>query len=87
MASATSGVISLTVSYTDSNGNALSNNAMPLFQQGTAAPATTFTTSAASRYSGSYVIDVNNAQAKIIVKWVGGGTSSEKVTAIIEQLA
>lgn len=86
VASASSGVISFTVSYTDSQGTAKSNLAMPLFQQGTAAPNTTFTTSAAGEYSGDFLIDVNNAQAKIIVKWVGGGTSSEKVSSTIEQL-
>lgn len=86
VASATSGVISYTVSWTDSNGNAQSNIAGPLFQYGTAAPNTTFTTSAAGNYSGFMDIDVNNAAASIVVKWVGGGTTSAKMSATVEQV-
>jgi hypothetical protein len=84
--SATAGVISYTVSWTDSSGNAQANIAGPLFQLGTAAPNTTFTTSAAGDYSGSMNIDINNAAASIIVKWVGGGTSVAKMSAVIEQI-
>ena len=86
VASATSGVISWTLSYTDSNGNAQSNVAQFLVQAGTAAPNTTFTTSAAGNYHGTVVIDVNNAQANVVVKWVGGGTSSAKMSAFIERI-
>ena len=86
VASATSGVISWTLSYTDSNGNAQANVAQQLFQMTTAAPNTTFTTSAAGNYYGSVVIDINNAAANIIVKWVGGGTTSAKMSALVERL-
>jgi hypothetical protein len=86
VSAATAGVISYTVSWTDSNGNAQSNIAGPLFQYGTAAPNTTFTTSAAGDYKGDMVIDVNNAAASIIVKWVGGGTTTAKMSATIERL-
>lgn len=83
--SATAGVISYTVSWTDSSGNAQANVAGPLFQYGTAAPNTTFTTSAAGNYKGDMLIDVNAAAANIVVKWVGGGTSVAKVSAVIER--
>jgi len=86
VSAATSGVIGWTLSWTDSNGNAQSNIAQSLFQLGTASPALTFTTSAAGNYSGSTVIDVNNAAAGIIVKWVGGGTTTAKMSAVIERL-
>src|SRR5581483_8715919 len=86
VASATSGVISWTLSWTDSNGNAQSNIAQQIFQMGTAAPNTTFTTSAAGNYYGCAMIDVNNGAANIVVKWVGGGTTSAKMTASVERL-
>lgn len=86
VASATSGVISWTLSWTDSNGNAQSNIAQQLFQMGTAAPNTTFTTSSAGNYHGSANIDTNNGAANIIVKWVGGGTSVAKVSAWVERI-
>ena len=86
VASATSGVISWTLSWTDSQGNAQANIAQQLFQMGTAAPNTTFTTSAAGNYYGCSVVDVNTAAANIIVKWVGGGTSSAKMSATVERI-
>lgn len=86
VSAATSGVISWTLSYTDSNGNAQSNIAEQIFQAGTAAPNTTFTTSSAGNYYGSVVIDVNNAAAAIVVKWVGGGTTTAKMSAVVERL-
>jgi hypothetical protein len=87
VSSATSGVIGFTLSYTDSNGNALTNVAISIFQTAAAAPALTFTTSVVSRYYGTVVININNAAAGIIVKWVGGGTTAAKVSALIEQVA
>lgn len=86
VSSATAGVISWTLSWTDSNGNAQSNIAQGLFQQGTAAPNTTFTTSAAGNYNGCSTFDVNNAGANVVVKWVGGGTTAAKMSATIERL-
>lgn len=86
VSSATAGIISWTLSWTDSNGNAQSNIAQSLFQQGTAAPATSFTTSAAGNYSGCTMIDVNNAGAAITVKWVGGGTTVAKMSVTIERM-
>lgn len=86
VSTATSGVIGFTLSYTDSNGNAQSNVAMSLFQLGAAAPALTFTTSAASEYYGVANIDTNAAAASIIVKWIGGGTTAAKVSAIVERM-
>lgn len=86
VSSATSGVIGWTLSWTDSNGNAQSNIAMSLFQEGTAAPANTFTTSAAGNYDSCHKIDVDNSGSTIAVKWVGGGTTVAKVSAIIERI-
>lgn len=86
VSSATAGVISWTLSWTDSNGNAQANIAQDLFQDGTAAPATTFTTSAAGNYHFCRELDINNAAASVIVKWVGGGTTAAKVSASIERL-
>jgi len=86
VSAATSGVIGWTLSWTDSNGNAQSNIAEPLFQSGTAAPALTFTTSAASEYDACHTFDINNAAANIVVKWVGGGTTTAKMSASIERI-
>lgn len=86
VSAATAGVIAWTLSWTDSNGNAQSNIAMPLFQLATASPNTTFTTSAAGNYTGTSTIDVNNAAAAIVVKWVGGGTTTAKMSAFIERI-
>lgn len=86
VSAATSGVIAWTLSWTDSNGNAQSNVQMPLYQQGVAAPALSFTTSAAGNYNNCATIDVNNAAAAITVKWVGGGTTTAKVSATAERL-
>ena len=85
VASATTGVISYTASYKDSNGNAQSNIAQFLVQAGTAAPNTTFTTSAAGNYHGCSSIDVDASGTAIVLKWVGGGTTSAKVSALIEK--
>jgi hypothetical protein len=87
VSSATSGVIGFTLSWTDSNGNAQSNVAVSLTQWGTAAPATTFTVSAAGNYSACEMFDINNAAAAVIVKWVGGGTTAAKVSATISRLS
>lgn len=86
VSSATAGVISWTLSWTDSNGNAQSNVVQDLFQDGTAAPATAYTTSAAGNYHFCREFDVNNVAANIVVKWVGGGTTAAKVSASIERL-
>jgi hypothetical protein len=87
VSSATSGVIGFTLGWTDSNGNAQTAVAMSLTALGTAAPALTFTTSAANNYSTCQEIDINNAAAAILVKWVGGGTTAAKVSATISRLS
>jgi hypothetical protein len=87
VSSATSGVIGFTLSWTDSNGNAQSAIAQSLFALGTAAPANTFTTSAANNYGSCQEFDVNNAAAAITIKWVGGGTTAAKASATIERLS
>lgn len=86
VSAATAGNIAWTLSWTDSNGNPQSNIAMSLDQFGTAVPALSFTAAGAGNYSGSVIVDVNNAAAAIIVKWVGGGTTTAKVSAVILRL-
>ncbi len=85
VSAATSGVISYTVTWKDSSGNSQTAIAGPLFQYGTAAPATTFTTSAAGDYTNgcSMAIDIDNSATAIVVKWVGGGTTTAKVSAAV----
>jgi len=86
VASATAGVIGFTLSWTDSSANAQANIALSLTQMGTAAPALTFTTSAAGDYGSCQTIDVNNAAVAIVVKWVGGGVSAAKASVTIERI-
>ncbi len=86
LASATSGVVGWTATWTDSNSNAQTPTNLSLFQSGTAGPALTFTTSAASNYYAEAIIDVNNAGTNIVVKLTGSGTYSGKMSASIERL-
>ncbi len=58
LSSATSGVVGWTATWVDSNGNAQSPTNLSLIQSGTAAPALTFTTSAAGNYHGSAVVEL-----------------------------
>lgn len=86
VSAATSGVIGWTATWTDSNGNAQTPTNLALTQTGTAAPALTFTTSAAGNYHGEAMVDVNNAGTAIVIKWTGGGTTTAKMTATIERI-
>lgn len=90
LSAATSSVVSWTLSWTDSNGSAQSNIAQNLTQTqpaGTAASAQSFTTSTApSNFSGCTQFDVNNAAGNIVIKWVGGGTTTAKMSAVIERI-
>jgi hypothetical protein len=84
---ANTATIGWTATWTDSNGNAQTPTNLSLFQEGTAAPALTFTTSAAGNYYGSAIVDINNAGTAIVVKTTFSGTSmAAKVTAIIERI-
>jgi hypothetical protein len=86
VASATSGVISFTLTWQDSQGNLHSNIALLMFQNQVATPATTFTTSAAGYYSIDFTFSIDNSGTSIVLKWVGGGTSAAKVSSALEQL-
>jgi hypothetical protein len=86
VSAATSGVIGWTATWTDSNGNAQAPAELELFQNATAAPALTFTTSAAGNYHSTAVIDINAAGTAIVIKWIGGGTTTAKMSAIIERI-
>jgi hypothetical protein len=58
-----------------------------LLKSGTAAPALTFTSSAAGNYYGYADIDVNSAGTNIVVKLTFGGTSfTAKVSATVERI-
>jgi hypothetical protein len=80
--SATNGVIGFTGKFGAGGAQALS-----IFQAGTAAPALTFTTSAAGRYYGFFEFDNSAGAQNFVVGWVGGGTSVDVVSAMVEQLA
>jgi hypothetical protein len=88
VSAATSATLGWTATWTDSNGNAQTPTNLALTQSGVAAPALTFTTSAAGNYYGEAIIDVNNAGTSIVVKTTFAGTSvAYKVTATIERIA
>jgi hypothetical protein len=88
VSAATAATLGWTATWTDSNGNAQTPTNLSLLQNGVAAPALTFTTSAAGNYCGVVVIDVNNAGTNIVVKTTFSGTSvAYKVTATIERIA
>lgn len=86
VSAATSATIGWTATWTDSNGNAQSPTNLALYQSGTAAPALTFTTSAAGNYYATAAIDINNSGTNIVVKVTFSGTSvTEKVSAWIDR--
>lgn len=86
VSAATAAVVGGTISYKDANGSTVTNQPFSLYQLNTAAPALTFTTSAASNYSGVFQINTDNSATAIVLKWVGGGTCTTcKVTASIER--
>jgi len=84
--SATSGVVEFELSYHDAAGATVTTVPISLFQLGTASPALSFTTSAASRYGGSMLIDIDNSASAITIKWVGGGTLAGFASASIQQI-
>lgn len=87
LSAANTATLGWTMTWKDSNGNAQSPTNLSLLQEGTAAPALTFTTSSAGNYYATAVIDVDNSQTAIVVKTTFSGTSfAGKVTATIERL-
>lgn len=87
VSAANAATLGWTASWTDSNGNAQTPTNLSLFQSGAAAPALTFTTSAAGNYYGYADVDVNNSGTAIVVKLTFSGTSfTAKVSATIERL-
>lgn len=87
VSAAASAVLGWTATWKDSNGAAQSPTNLSLFAQGTAAPALTFTTSAAGNYSGETNIDIDNSATAIMIKFtLASGTVTAKVTATIEQI-
>jgi hypothetical protein len=87
VSAASAAVIGWTATWTDSNGNAQTPTNLALFQSGAAAPALTFTTSAAGNYYAEAQIDVNNAGTNIVIKATFSGTSvAYKISATIERI-
>lgn len=88
VSAAVSATLGWTATYTDSNGNAQTPTNLSLFQTGVAAPALTFTTSAASNYYNCVNLDVNNAGVNIVIKTTFAGTSfTGKVSASVERIS
>lgn len=79
--------IGWTATWTDSGGNAQAPTNLSLFQTGVAAPALTFTSSAAADYYGSILVDTNAAGTSIVVKTTSSGTSATcKASAFVERI-
>ncbi len=88
VSAATSATLGWTSTWTDSNGNAQSPTNLSFIQTGTAAPALTFTTSAAGNYHGEAIVDIDNSATAIVVKLTFSGTSfAAKMSAFIEPLS
>jgi hypothetical protein len=87
LTSATSGVVSFTMTWTDASGTVHTDVALILSHAQVATTATTFTVSAADYFRGQQQFDIDNSGTAITIKWVGGGTSAGFATAILEQLA
>jgi hypothetical protein len=87
VSAASSAVLGWTMTWKDSNGNAQTPTNEPLTQSGTAAPALTFTTSAAGNYSGCMNVDTDNSGTNIVVKTTFSGSSvAYKASATVERL-
>jgi hypothetical protein len=76
------------MTWKDSNGNAQTPTNLSLTQTGTAAPALTFTTSAASNYSGCQTYDTDGSATAMVVKLTlaSGTLTASKASATIERL-
>lgn len=87
VSAAAAAVLGWTITYKDSNGNAVAPTNLALTQLGAAAPALTFTTSVVSNYSGSVDITVDASATNIVVKFtLASGTITAKASATIERL-
>jgi len=93
VASATSAIVGWTATYTDAFGHAQTPTNLSMVNQGVAAPALTFTTTATSaatvaHYYGDAIIDINTAAANIVVKLTKttGTLSACVVSATIESI-
>lgn len=88
ISAATAATLGWTATWTDSNGNAATptNLSVCLASTGVCA-ATTGALSAVDRFSGTYLIDVNNAATAIVIKLTFSGTSfTAKVSATVERI-
>lgn len=88
LSAANAATLGWTATWKESNGLAKAPTNLPLTQNGTAAPALTFTTSATDTFSGSYNINIDNSATNIVIKLTFSGTSfTGKVTANIERIS
>jgi hypothetical protein len=87
VSAASSLTLGWTATWKDSSANAQAPTNLSLFQSGTAAPALTYTVSAAGNYYGVAIVDVDSSATNIVVKYTGSGTSgTAKMTATVERL-
>jgi hypothetical protein len=87
LSAANTATLGWTATWKDSNGNAQTPTNLALTQVGTAAPALTFTTSAAGNYHGELILDVDNSATAVVVKLTFSGTSfAGKASATIERI-
>lgn len=87
VSAASAATLGWSATWTDSNGNAQTPTNLALFQSGTAAPALTFTTSAAGTYYAEAQIDTDNSGTPINVQLTFSGTSfAALVSATIERV-
>lgn len=87
VSAASSATIGFTASWKDANGTAQSPTNLSTFKMTVAAPALTFTTSAAGNFSGCYQIDTDNSATNIVVAMTWSGTSmTAKASAWVQKL-
>lgn len=87
VSAAASAVVGWTATWKDSNGAAQSPANLSFIQSGTAGPALTFTTSAASNYYGEAHVDTDASATAIVIKFtLASGTVTAKASATIERI-
>jgi hypothetical protein len=87
VSAANAATLGWTATWKDSNGTAQSPTNLSLLQEGTAAPALTFTTSVAGNYYAEALIDIDNSATNIVIKLTFAGTSfTAKASATLERI-
>jgi hypothetical protein len=87
LSAANAATLGWTATWKDSSGNAQAPTNLAFFQSGIAAPALTFTTSAARDYYADAQIDVDSSATNIVIKLTFSGTSfTGKASASVERV-